>query len=149
MSESLKQLVLTRIREFVREPEALFWALFFPILLSVGLGIAFRNRPAETVHVAVVGDVAAVRVVLDALAKTPGIAAEQLEAIPARNALKSGRIALVVNARTMGRVEYEYDDTRPDSRSARVSVNDAIQRGVGRADPLVVAERFVREPGAR
>ena len=30
---------------FLREPEAVFWTFVFPILLAVGLGIAFRNRP--------------------------------------------------------------------------------------------------------
>jgi len=45
MRDSLKQLILVRIREFWREPEAVFWALFFPIMLSLGLGIAFRDRP--------------------------------------------------------------------------------------------------------
>ena len=41
----LFQLTLVRFREFVREPEAVFWAVFFPILLTVGLGLAFRDRP--------------------------------------------------------------------------------------------------------
>ena len=43
----LVQLTLTRIREFTREPEAVFWAVFFPILLAAGLGIAFAGRPAS------------------------------------------------------------------------------------------------------
>ena len=38
----LVQLTLVRVREFVREPEAVFWAIFFPILLTAGLGVAFR-----------------------------------------------------------------------------------------------------------
>ena len=67
MRDSMRQLALPRFREFVREPEALFWALLFPILLSVGLGIAFRNRPAEVVHVGIVverpGDLAVLVVV--------------------------------------------------------------------------------------
>jgi hypothetical protein len=32
----LVQLTLVRIREFIREPEAIFWAIFFPILLTAG-----------------------------------------------------------------------------------------------------------------
>src|SRR5437773_3579326 len=136
MRDSLKQLTLTRFREFVREPEALFWSLAFPILLSVGLGIAFRNRPADAVHVAVVGDPPAVRIAMESLNRAGGFAPEHMEAIPARVALRTGKVALVVNARVVGRVEFEYDDTRPDSRVARVLANDAIQRGAGRADPV-------------
>src|SRR6202045_4272776 len=50
----LVQLTLVRFREFVREPEALFWVFVFPILLAAGLGIAFRNRPPEVLKIAVV-----------------------------------------------------------------------------------------------
>jgi ABC-2 type transport system permease protein len=44
---SLYQLTMVRFRLFLREPEAIFWIFVFPILLAVGLGIAFRNRPAD------------------------------------------------------------------------------------------------------
>jgi len=50
----LVQLTLVRFREFIREPEALFWVFIFPILLAAGLGIAFRNRPAEVLQIAAV-----------------------------------------------------------------------------------------------
>src|SRR3954465_8078115 len=99
MRDSLRQLVLTRFRGLVREPEALFWSLAFPILLSVGLGIAFRNRPPEVVHVAVIGDSAAVTQVLTALSKSKRVTAEGLSDSDARLALRTGRIALVVRAR--------------------------------------------------
>ena len=50
----LTQLTVVRIYEFIREPEAVFWVFVFPILLAAGLGIAFRNRPADVLKVAVV-----------------------------------------------------------------------------------------------
>src|SRR6266481_10190180 len=50
----LVQLTLVRFLEFIREPEALFWVFAFPILLAAGLGIAFRNRPAEVLRIAAV-----------------------------------------------------------------------------------------------
>ena len=53
-NHSLVQLTLVRFREFWREPEALFWVFVFPILLSAGLGIAFRNRPPEKLTIAAV-----------------------------------------------------------------------------------------------
>ena len=149
MRDSLRQLTLTRFREFVREPEALFWSLLFPILLTVGLGIAFRNRPAETVHVAVTGEVAGARRALAAMRAADGLAADSLDAADARAALATGRVALVVHADTGGVVRYEYDDTRPDSRNARLLADDAIQRGAGRADPMSSTDRHVREAGSR
>jgi len=46
---------LTRVKflEFIREPEALFWVLVFPVLLSLALGIAFRARTPQALAVAV------------------------------------------------------------------------------------------------
>ena len=67
---ALAQLTLTRYREFIREPEAVFWALVFPILLTTGLGIAFRNQPDPVEHVAVV-----------APALLPALAADKLLAV--------------------------------------------------------------------
>ena len=37
----LQQGALSRVREFVREPEALFWTFLFPIVMSVVMAIAF------------------------------------------------------------------------------------------------------------
>src|SRR5512146_1774973 len=48
------QLVLARLRTFFREPEALFWVYCFPIVMAVGLAIAFWNRPPEPPAVDVV-----------------------------------------------------------------------------------------------
>src|SRR5713226_3852143 len=48
------QLFLARLREFYREPEAVFWVYGFPVLLAVGLGIAFANRAPDAAHVDVV-----------------------------------------------------------------------------------------------
>ncbi len=149
MRESLRQLTLTRFREFIREPEALFWSLAFPILLTVGLGIAFRNRPAELTHVAVEGAPAAAQPVLAALRASAAIAVESLDVAAARRALRGGRIAVVVHAAGTGQVTYEYDDTRPDARAARLLADDAIQRGAGRSDRVTTSERHVREPGSR
>ncbi len=41
---SIVQLTLVRFREFMRQPEAVFWTFVFPILLAVGLGLAFRAK---------------------------------------------------------------------------------------------------------
>ena len=48
----LVQLTLVRMREFLREPEAVFWTLLFPIVLSCGLGLAFKERPESVLKIA-------------------------------------------------------------------------------------------------
>jgi hypothetical protein len=54
MKSSMVQLTLVRFREFIREPEAVFWTFIFPILLAAGLGIAFRQRGPDKVQVGVI-----------------------------------------------------------------------------------------------
>jgi len=145
----LKQLVGARFKEYMREPEALFWSFGFPILLAIGLGIAFRSKPADVVHVAVVSGTTRSASIAEALRRDKGLAVEQLSADSADVALRTGRVALVVAPTDSGPVHYEYDDTRPDSRAARLMANDAAQRGAGRADLLPVTDRHVREAGSR
>lgn len=145
---SLALLTSVRFKEFLREPEALFWSFVFPILLAVGLGIAFRNKPADVVHVAIVRDPTAAAVT-QALRADNRLAVHELPIDSANNALRTGTVALVVVPNVEGGVEYEFDDTRPDARTARFLVDDAVQRGAGRPDPVPVTERQVREQGSR
>ena len=61
-SHPLVQLTLVRYREFIREPEAVFWVFVFPVLLTAGLGIAFRNQAPARIPVVVVEGAEASRV---------------------------------------------------------------------------------------
>ncbi|HZI40909.1 MAG TPA: hypothetical protein VFD67_04380, partial [Gemmatimonadaceae bacterium] len=108
ISPSLIQLSSVRFKEFIREPEALFWTFAFPILLAIGLGIAFRNRPAEVVHVGVIGPSPAASRVTSAARADSGLAVEELSADSARVALRTGRVALVVVPQSNGTVQYQF-----------------------------------------
>jgi ABC-2 type transport system permease protein len=46
------QLILANVRELIREPGVLFWGIIFPILMSLGLGIAFMQKADVIRHVA-------------------------------------------------------------------------------------------------
>ena len=52
-SHPVVQLTLMRLRELRREPGTLFWVFGFPILISIALGLAFRNTGPEPVSVGV------------------------------------------------------------------------------------------------
>jgi ABC-2 type transport system permease protein len=146
---SLWQLVTVRFKEYTREPEALFWSFGFPILLALGLGIAFRAKPADVVHVAVANNGPRGQPLATAIRRDPGLSVELLSPDSAATALRTGRVALIVAPNGVDGVQYQYDDTRPDARTARLMVNDAVQRGAGRGDVLPIAERHVRERGSR
>src|SRR5215212_3827916 len=122
----LAQLSAVRYREFMREPEAVFWTLIFPILLAAGLGIAFRERPRETVPVAVVSSAPRADALAEALRQAPGLVPRTLTEAEAVRALATGEVALVV-APGAGALEYRYDEARPEARTARLLADDALQ----------------------
>lgn len=145
---ALVELTLVRLKEFIREPEALFWVFGFPLLLALGLGIAFRNRPPERVRVGVVPSLAPS--IAASLDSAPGLTSVRLaDDSAAAQALRTANVALVVAPGANGGVEYRFDPSRPDARAARLAADGAIQRGAGRQDPLPVHESTVRERGAR
>ncbi len=49
-----RHLLCARIIELKREPEVVFWVFVFPLLLAGGLGIAFRNKPADVASVVII-----------------------------------------------------------------------------------------------
>jgi ABC-2 type transport system permease protein len=145
----LVQLTRVRYREFFREPEAVFWVFIFPVLLAAGLGIAFRNRAAERVGVAVVNVSPEAPELAAAVRRGEGLDVSLLTDSAAAEALRIGNVAVVVVPAGPKQIEYRYDDSRPESRTARLLVDDALQRAAGGRDPLAVRDRLVREPGAR
>jgi ABC-type multidrug transport system permease subunit len=145
----LVHLTRVRYREFFREPEAVFWVFVFPVLLAAGLGMAFRNRAPERTVVGVVADDAGAAKLIEALRKGRDLDPMPLSDSAAAEALRIGDVALVVVPLGAGGVEYRYDDTRPESRTARLLVDDALQRANGRRNPVPIEDRLVRERGAR
>jgi len=142
----LYELTLARVRELLREPEAVFWVFVFPILLATVLGLAFRNRPPDALPVAVVeGPLAAVRAAT--LAATPELLPHVLSEADARQALARGRVVLVVS-RDEPPV-YVFDPTRPESLPARLAVDAALQRAAGRRDAFAARVTTLTEPGSR
>jgi ABC-type multidrug transport system permease subunit len=141
----LWQLTLTRLRLFWREPSAVFWTFGFPLGLSLALGVAFRNRPPEPVRIGVVtADERVTGALASAAELKASVFADEREA---REALRTSKVDLVVESK--GHVEYVFDPTRPESRLARLVVDDALQRAEGRVDPTPIADARVTEPGSR
>ncbi len=146
----LAELTLSRAKEFVREPEALFWVFFFPVLLAVALGLAFREKGPDKIPVGIVAaseaDVAAAGTA-KALAGSPVLLPRQFTAAAGREALRTGRISLLVEPGPP--VIFRFDETRPDSRIARLEAGDALERAAGRQDVVAVRAEKVTEKGAR
>ena len=142
-TSSLYQLTMVRFRLFLREPEAIFWIFIFPILLAVGLGIAFRNRPADVLQVG-----ATTPQLTQALAADKGLTAVTLDEAAGTHALATGNILLLAIQGPDG-VAYKYDDTNPDARTARLLADRAIQTSAGRHDAVPANNELVHETGSR
>jgi ABC-type multidrug transport system permease subunit len=142
-TSSLYQLTSTRFRLFLREPEAIFWTFVFPILLAVGLGIAFRNRPPDVLPVG-----ATTAQLTQALAGDKGLAATTLDEAAGTRALATGGILLLAIQKPDG-VEYKFDDTNPDARTARLVADQAIQTAAGQREAVRAENDLVHETGAR
>lgn len=136
-----------RLRSFVREPEALFWTFGFPILLTLGLGLAFREDANPSPAAIAVEQGSAGEPYLEALAAAPDVAPVLLGAGEAEAALRRGDVALVVTGGDG--VVLRYDPARPESREARLVTSNALQSAAGATAPLTISEDAERLPGAR
>jgi ABC-type multidrug transport system permease subunit len=145
----LWELTKTRLREFLREPQALFWVFGFPLLMAIGLGVAFRNRPPDVPRIGVVaserGGAAAVS---RALFASERVHAQTFDSVEARRALAAGKVDLVVEWDEQKPV-FRFDPTYERGSFARLVTSDVLQTAAGRRDPLVIAERGASEPGSR
>lgn len=151
------QLTLARLLELTREPEALFWVYGFPILMTVALGIAFRNQSEEQVVVDIAAGPAA-QATVEALAKSDHPDRFKTKVLPEAEAatrLRTGRTDLVVipvtTADPVGspRYEFRFDPTQPKGLLARNAVDDQLQRAAGRKDVADVKFTPVALPGSR
>jgi ABC-type multidrug transport system permease subunit len=141
---SLFQLTMVRFRLFLREPEAIFWIFIFPILLAVGLGIAFRNRPADVLPVAATDSE-----VTQALSADKGLSTVTMDVSEGTHALATGRVVLFIIVYTERSVVYRYDDSNPDARNARLLVDRDLEAYAGRRDAFHASDQLVHETGAR
>jgi len=142
-------LCTSRLREYYREPEVLFWGFVFPLLLSAALAVAFRERPPEPSRVAVLAGPGAARV-MDAFERAPLVEGALSSEDAAGRDLRMARVDLVVVPPRSGEaVEYRHDPSRPEAGIARARVDDALQRAAGRKDVLAARDVRTTEPGGR
>ncbi len=141
---SLFQLTSARFRLFFREPEAVFWIFVFPILLSVGLSIAFRNRPADVLQVG-----ATTAQLAQSLNADKGLRAITLSTRrKGSEELATGKILLLA-VQAPGGVVFDYDDTNPDARTARLIADRALEKAAGQRESVQITSQQVHEAGAR
>lgn len=146
-----RYLLGARMKELRREPEVIFWVFAFPLLLAIGLGIAFRDKPAAATSIAIVAGPDAQNV-LQLLHHSPAnsaIHADVVAATQAEQGFRLGKYDLVIQTDDHGALQYRYDPARPESVLSRNEVDDALQAAAGRKNPLSTSSVVSTKPGAR
>jgi len=149
--QAYRYLLWVRILELKREPEVIFWIFVFPLLLAAGLGLAFRNKPADVTSVAILEGPGAQRT-LELLrgSKTHStIRATVLNRDSALHGFHFGRFDLAVAANSDGSYTYYYDPARPESVLSRAEIDDALQEESGRKNAVATTSEASSEPGSR
>ncbi len=155
----LNQLALARFREFAREKEMIFWTFVFPILMAVGLGIAFRNKGPDKIYIGVVDSPQATSLT-KALGSEGDVVVRKIPAAQVNASLRRGDVALVIEPAAAGDaaavaapagagVAYRFDPTRPESRVAQLAANEALGRASGRVPAQPARIEKVTQRGSR
>src|SRR5580700_9926672 len=146
-----RHLLMARMLELKREPEVVFWVFVFPLLLALGLGIAFRNKPAEASSVVIVsaGETREAEPLLQRSPQHALFKIDVLDADAARKGFRLGKYDLVIEPDAGGGLRYRYDPARPESVLARAEVDDALQAAAGRKDVVATSVVTSSEPGSR
>ncbi len=144
-------LLMARMLELKREPEVVFWVFIFPLLLALGLGIAFRNKPGNASAVAIVQS-AGWEDAKDLLRRSPQPDQFKVNVVnesDARQGFRLGKFDLVIEPDSKGGFTYLYDPARPESVLAKAEVNDALQASAGRKEAIPTTTLTSSEPGSR
>ena len=144
-------LLMARMLELKREPEVVFWVFVFPLLLALGLGIAFRNKPGDAVSVAIVRSTGSEQAQA-LLARSPQhemFKIQVLDTEDARKGFRLGKFDLVIEPDGKGGFTYRYDPARPESVLAKAQTNEALQAAAGRKDAVLTNTVTSSEPGSR
>ncbi len=147
-------ITLARLREFVRRPEAVFWVYFFPVLMVIVLGVAFRNQKVETFDVDVINGADAASIVENLKLETR-IKPHLRDEDESRERLRTGKTTLAISggksdgndASSPADVEYLFDPARPGSLAARNLVDAQLQKSAGRTDVIKSNDVVYSEPG--
>ena len=157
---SFWQLLLTRIRTFVREPAAVFWVYAFPLIMVFSLGTAFRSERIEVIAVDVTeaasnNESTSTEIVITTLTADQHFRVQVSSVDEAMQRLRTGKTELIVTvagnstATAKSKFCYTYDPTRPGSLVARNSIDDVLQRASGREDAVSTSNTEVSQPGSR
>ncbi len=133
----IPSITITRLKEFIRRPEALFWVYFFPVLMIIVLGNAFQNQPIESFNVDVIENEHATAL-MEQLSNQSQIKTHLVNAEESSRRLRLGKSVLAITAGPdsdgQKQFVYRFDPQRPGASTAHNAVDDILQTANGRTD---------------
>jgi len=142
---------MARMLELKREPEVVFWVFVFPLLLATGLGIAFRDKPADASSIAIVAGPGAheAQGLLLRSSQHASFKVDVQDDQAARRGFRLGKYDLVIEPDGAGGLRYRYDPARLESVLAKSEADNALQSAAGRKDVVTTSVVTSSEPGSR
>ena len=135
--------------EFLRQPDAVFWSYFFPVLMVLALGLAFNKRQEPPVLVDIV-DSQLYETIKESLKQNARFELKNTSIEQAELRLRTGRTDLLIENGTEGNGHvYVFDPLRAESVSARSLIDESLQRSAGRKDAIEVSDRSASDVGSR
>ncbi len=149
------QIAACRLREFFREPAALFWVYGFPQVILVALGIAFTDRAPDQLHVDLVTEALSEKqaeAVLSILKKEQRLIVEPgtKQSLKRLKGVKTSAVVVAVSPESSDRpprYTIHYDPDRIDSSQAQVIAEGALLRAYNSSVKITSQEE--RQRGGR
>ncbi|MFC2101979.1 ABC transporter permease [Bacteroidota bacterium] len=148
-NNQLWQLIRANTLEKLREPGVLFWGIGFPILMSIGLGLAFTRKPESVRHVALISaDTGSYSIVLkdDKLGNTT-FSMERMPWEEAMVQLKRGHVNVAVSIGDSG-YRYHFDPMNPDAQLTYVRLSPVLNK-IPSTDIIQQPASRIQDPGSR
>lgn len=141
---------ITRLREFTRQPEAIFWVYVFPLLMILVLGLAFRTQTRQQLAFDLVESSGSPQLA-QWLSHEGELSWKIRSESECRQRLRTGKSQLAVKAPAPDgtEIEYWFDPSHPDAIALRNAIDAKLQRAAGRSDPLRVRDQPFQESGGR
>lgn len=151
---SLIEQIKVRWREFRREPSAFFWVMFMPILWMLGLGFAFSDPKPEVYSVGwqqtASGELSAMEEKIAAIImEHPQLKVKTGTRDQLNSWLRVGEISLIFEATPSNVLAYRFDPANPEAARGREFLDNTIQVGFGRTNPVTGTIDVVKSKGNR
>ena len=156
----LWHLMICRFREFIRQPEAVFWTYGFPLIMILSLGLAFRSSEPAPAIIDVVeiipntGPEDLSVATIERLKQSTGAQIRHLQGDEADQAswqrrLQTGKTNLVIVPQTDGSFQFWYEPQRSESVLAKVVAESQLAKSAASTNMPSISEHRLEAVGSR